>query len=417
MFELCLFDLDDTLVLTSDMSELRLSGKRIETKEYKSKIQKAYRTKGCRKIYKQDDLLLLKERMTSVKLGVFTRSPRAYASTILKEAYPDILWDIIIAYEDVKRTKPFGEGIRRAMDELDIDRLDKVVLVGDGDADIRAAYNGGVPVVLDRSSWAERRSFDNWRAINHMPDAIIDAPDELLDTLQSLPSHSLELERLLAQAAPVERTRFDWIGKFVPDGIGVQTGPHKVFTCGRSFANYESLSERRKWHLLSASIQENKESSEFPTEWIQALKGFIRKKFWNVRRPPALVVTVVPHRPGRTPRLENMLLQLERSVRCDEFFYQPNIFFEPQLLAYRDGVRSQSGDHLNQVERFENVRDHLVVAKPELLEDGKKVLIIDDVCTTGASLIFAGIRLEEAGSGETTRFSIAMNVSDVLPHE
>jgi predicted amidophosphoribosyltransferase len=42
------------------------------------------------------------------------------------------------------------------------------------------------------------------------------------------------------------------------------------------------------------------------------------------------------------------------------------------------------------------------------------VLVIDDVCTTGASLIYAGKFLKDAGSGEVTRLAVSMNIGNVL---
>lgn len=417
MFELCLFDLDDTLLHTTDMDALRLSGKDVSTPAYKQSVRDLFRKKKSRHIYSQDFFTNLKKRFPAMKLGIFTRAPKAYTTVILAEAYPEVDWDIVITYDDVRRTKPYGDGIRAAMEVLDIDHLDRVVLIGDGDNDVRSAYNGGIAIVLDKSSWGDRNSPDNWRAINHMPDAIICNCDELPEVLTSLPSYSLELERLLAGSNETQRPRFDWIGKFIPQEVEGVKSAFKVFTCGRSFSNYESLSERRKWHALSESIQDNKDSQEFPEEWIAAIQSFIKKIYWNVRKGQPLIVTVVPHRPGRTPRLENMLGQLETAVRTNAFFSGARISFEPALLAYREGVRSQSRDFLNRIDRFINVRDHLFVQNPNLVSSGQRVLIIDDVCTTGASLIYAGVRLEEAGASETTRLSIAMNVGDVLPHD
>ncbi|MBZ9960609.1 hypothetical protein LB550_20140 [Mesorhizobium sp. BR1-1-14] len=39
---------------------------------------------------------------------------------------------------------------------------------------------------------------------------------------------------------------------------------------------------------------------------------------------------------------------------------------------------------------------------------------MDDVCTTGSSLIYAGLYLSAAGSGEVTCLAISMNIGDVL---
>lgn len=415
MFDLCLFDLDDTLVRTSDMDSLRRAGKNVQTDEYKEAVSIAYRSQDNRPIYSEALLNNLRSKFPNMKFGIFTRSPASYAERILELAYPRFKWEVGIAFENVAKTKPSGEGIVKAMDKLGYKQLDRVVLVGDGDNDVRAAYNAGIPVIVDKASWQRKFSNDNWHALNHMPDAIIEGPAYLEAALKSLTAYQLDLERALSGSpSPITGRRFDRIGKFIPRELGGGNTAYQIFTCGRSFSNHASLSERRKWHALSNSIQENKESSIFPEEWISSISAFIKKQYRSINTGPSIVVTVVPHRPGRKPRLENMLKQLETSLSMDSTIFREKLEFESELLAYRQGVRSHSKEFLGGNDRFSNVRDHLYVKNPQIVDQGKRVLVIDDVCTTGASLIYAGIRLEEAGSGDVTRLSISMNISDVL---
>ena len=61
-----------------------------------------------------------------------------------------------------------------------------------------------------------------------------------------------------------------------------------------------------------------------------------------------------------------------------------------------------------------NVRDHLIVHEKAVVAKGGHFLIIDDVSTTGSTLIYADKYLKEAGATLVTCFSIAMNVSNVL---
>lgn len=415
MLKLCLFDLDDTLVRTGDLEKIRIAGKNNNTKEYKEKLKSEYGKNGYRVIYSKEILEKIRKENADLKLGVFTRSPRSYALTVLGLAYPDFDWDVVIAYEDVKRTKPYGEGIHAAMDKMGLKYLSQVVLVGDQDSDVRAAYNAGVAVVLDTTSWGASRSYDNWNALNHIPDAEIDSPDELLAVLNNLSKFQPFLEKLLAEGKErTEPRRFDRIGKFIPKQVGGDKTAYPIFTCGRSFANYESLSERKKWHKLTASIHDNKDADAFPEEWVESIYFFIRKTYPLLMFGGSLVVSVVPHRPGRKPRLENLLTQLNTYIAANAFPGSNRISVEPELLAYKEGVRSNSNDHLSANDRFANVRDHLFVKRPEKVAQGQKVLVIDDVCTTGSSLIYAGLYLLQAGSGEVTRLAIAMNVGNVL---
>lgn len=418
MFELCLFDLDDTLLRTSDMDELRRSGKNVDTEDYKRKVITMYYGRENRHLYPESYLLNLRKESPQTKFGIFTRSPTAYAHTLLQLAYPNFPWDVSITFESVKRTKPFGDGVREAMRRLNIETPQKVVLIGDGDNDIRAAYNAGISVILDKSSWGARYSSDNWRALNHMPDAMIELPTSLSTYLGELTTFRPDLERRLVGGRETPGgPRFDRIGKFIPRDVGGDKTAYQVYTCGRSFSNYASLLERRNWHALSQSIQDNKNSSVFPESWVLSIKSFIGKHFHYPEFGPSVVITVIPHRPGRKARLEMMLMQLQDAFFKEPAFAAGKMRFEPTLLAYKDGVRSHSKEYLTASQRFANVRDHLYVQKPNIVEDGKRVLVIDDVCTTGASLIYAGVRLEEAGASDVTRLSIAMNVGDVLRNE
>lgn len=128
----------------------------------------------------------------------------------------------------------------------------------------------------------------------------------------------------------------------------------------------------------------------------------------------SLVVTVVPRRPKRPPRIEKFLDRLKHYRADNPFWGSTSITYEPQLLAFRNGVRSQHKDRLKKSARFENVREHLYVNEARKVDQKKSVLVIDDVCTTGASLICAGECPKKAGSGEATRLAIAVNIGNVL---
>lgn len=417
MFQVCLFDLDQTLVETEDMKELRESGKNNNNADYKKRVINEFNAKGKkdRLIYAEDLILQIRDKFPKMKLGVFTRSPRSYAETILKTAYPSVTWDVIVAYEDVKHTKPYGEGIDEAMWSFDFENISKVILVGDGDVDIRAAYNAGCVVALDKSSWPEKRTTDNWNALGHIPDAIINAPEEIIDVLENYTAYLPELERLLSNTDKRARNaRFDRVNKFIPKDAGGDNTAFPIFSCGRSFAGYKSLEWRKQWHNLTQSIHDQKDADEFPEEWIQSVRTFISSKFETLIFGGELIITVIPHRPSRKPRLEAFLGQLEASHKSKPINKWAKLSFIPDLLAYKDGVRSNSNDKLNSAERFQNIRDHLFVNRTDFTKKRPIILVIDDVSTTGSSLIYAKKYLVDAGAKEVTCLSIAMNISNVL---
>jgi hypothetical protein len=298
------------------------------------------------------------------------------------------------------------------MQQLGVQEPSSVVLVGDNDADVCAAYNAGSYVVLDRTSWTwVKRTYDHWNAVGHVPDAIITSPRQLVDVLRAPDTRLPDLEARLAGGGGVA-PRFDEIGHFKPRELGGTNYPTRITVCGRSFSNHASVAPRRRRHLLSASIEANKSSTQFPNEWVETVIAFVRKRFPFLLFGGRLVITVVPHRPGREARLEHFLTQLSHAAAQSRHLAR-NVSVEPDVLAYRDGVRSQHNDYLNHMDRFTNVRDHLFVNRPDLVAPRVNYLVIDDVTTTGASLIYADEYLRAAGATEVSCLSIAKNVGDL----
>lgn len=414
MFDLCIFDLDDTLVRTSDLKELREACKRNSDPQRLRTLTELLAEDDDRHIYSVELLWQIRAEFPQLKLGVFTRSPRSYALTVLNWAYAGFDWDVVVAYEDVQRTKPSGDGIDRAMATLEVEYLDRVILVGDTDVDVRAGYHCGCVVALDKGAWPYyRKESMHWNALGLVPDAVISTPNGLSDVLRRPQFYLPELERLLAGAEPPQTPRFDKINHFIAEAAGGDRTAYPIYVAGRSFSNYESVQYRRQWHALTTSIGNNKDADVFPDAWITTIRRFIEDQYSALFGVVRVVVCVVPHRPGRKARLENLLRQLEQSV--DE---QPikgfEILCEPELLAYRPGVKSQHNDYLGRDERFMNVRDHLFVQKPDLVSGKMSFLVVDDVTTTGASLIYAGKYLKEAGAQDVNCLSMAKNIGDIL---
>jgi HAD superfamily hydrolase (TIGR01509 family) len=414
MFNICLFDLDDTLVRTDDLKDIRESCKNNANAKNLKAVRDGLARRQDRRVYTLDALTKIRTQYPKLKLGIFTRSPHSYAETVLTSSYPGFEWDIVVAYEDVSPTKPHGDGIDLAMNKFKVQNLDQVVLVGDTDVDVRAAYNCGCVAILDRSAWPAKKRSEHWRALEYVPDALVDTPEELLKALAKPNTFLPELERLLAgEKAVAAGVRFDRINHFVPRAIGGDNKAFPVHVCGRSLTQYESLKHRRKWHNLTQSIVDHKDADRFPESWIDAIRHFIVDQYPAVFVPANVLVTVVPHRPERKHRLGELLKQLQESV-AQKPIKSCNVAVAPDLLAFKDGVKSQHNDHLNRDQRFTNVRDHLVVRTPQFVAGSKSVLVLDDVVTTGASLIYATTYLKAAGAGDVRCLAIAKSVGDVL---
>jgi beta-phosphoglucomutase-like phosphatase (HAD superfamily) len=411
MFELCLFDLDNTLVRTDDLDGLRQGCANNSDSALLQELLTRLRAAPNRAIYSMAILQQIRARFPLLKVGVFTRSPRSYAQTVLGWAFPDFVWDVIIGYEDVNLYKPNGEGIQRAMAATGVALIDKVLMVGESPSDVRAAYNAGCVAVLDKSSWPNPPLQDHWRALDWIPDAVIHTPTRILEVLEDYAKFLPELERLLAGGGAANNDRYCKINHFIPALAGGDNTAYQINACGRSFANYPSLQVRRGWHGLTASIENNKDSHVFPTEWIEAIRTFIKDTYLLQARN--LVVTVVPHRPTRPARLESMLAQLGQTMLARPIV-SLNVRCVPGILAYRPEVRSQHGEHLGQIDRFTNVQQNMYLMNPATVEPNTSYLVIDDVVTTGASLIYAKRLLQAQGSTDVKCLAMAKNISNVL---
>lgn len=414
--ELILFDLDDTLLRTSDLDGFR--GREFLNRQSQAYVQRLTAQFGMlpnRIVYTEAQLLALQQQYEGVRLGVFTRSPRHYAETLLNLAYHNVEWATLVGFEDVTHTKPSGEGVLLAMRVAGVVLPQNVWLVGDGKSDVQAAYDAGCWCVLDQTTWPHARRSDDWKALERMPDAIIRSPDDLQSVLES-PTEFLpvaeRLQMLNGAAAGGVAFRFEKAGYFNPL---VQGGrPAQIHSLGRHFSR--DAQRRVVWHAVTNDIHRMKDLLTVPDYWIQAMRKFIRSVV--VGRYPmialgvgALVITVVPAKPGRVQRLEAMLAQLAASHE-ELAITGGNIEFLPGVLEYLPGALSHHGNGgLNREQRFVNVRDH-VRALPDSGFSGKHVVVIDDVVTSGASLIYAELCLRAAGASGVTLLALTKNVGN-----
>ena len=411
MLELCLFDLDNTLVKTDDLKEVREASKNNCDPDHLAHLNAAIRLYPQRRIYEHLFLQELRARFPQLKLGVFTRAPRSYAKEVLEWAYPNFDWDVIVAYEDVSPTKPYGNGVHKAMEALGVEYLNKVALIGDSDSDVKAAYNAGCLAAVDKRSWPSHMLPEHWKARDLIPDGIIESPQDVLDFIQDHLPFLPNLERLLEGGAPQRGRRYEKVGYWAV----ADTRRYAISVAGRCISNHRSVQFLREGHALSESIERNKESTTFPQAWLETIRNFIQITFCTIFRQTEVVVTVVPHRPSRQPRLELLLNQLAEYLAINPI-NRVTVTCVPNLLTYTAGVKSNHNEFLTREQRFENVRNHLVLNRPELANAQKAYLVIDDVVTTGASLIYSQKRLEEAGAFNVHLLGLGKNVGDLYTY-
>lgn len=410
-FDLLLFDLDDTLIRSADLEPFRgVENTGRVPASYVNDLRTQARSRGDRIIYSGEFLAGLRRSHPQLRFAVFTCSPRVYASTLLDLFYPDFPWDAVVAYEDVARTKPHPDGVISAMRATGIEQPWKVVLVGDGVNDVTSAYRAGCWAFLDTTTWPAHRSQTHWRTLKMMPDAVFRRPNGLARALEH-PQQGMPLfERLIHGDRRVESPegRIERINHFPPCDAP-ENGIHlPIDVMGRLFSDYGDLDARRSWSAGTHSVLEHKDANEFPEAWVRAVRMYLERQPEVVSNQPA-ILTVIPAKPGRTPRLERLLTQIQRSHREIPIRGATRLAFQG-VLQYRDGAQSHHGNHLGKSERFNNVRENLFV-HPESNVRGKHVFVIDDVATTGASLYFADWYLSEAGAASVRCMALTKAIS------
>nr|WP_301334445.1 HAD hydrolase-like protein [Solimonas sp. SE-A11] len=350
------------------------------------------------------------------RIGVFTTSPRCYAETLLGHYYPDVNWDVIVAFEDVQHTKPFADGINRARAELGIQDFRRVVVIGDSWKDIYSAYRAGCWAVLFRACWPPSRADwdgQRYKAVNQLPDAIADSPEELNTVLEWPHRHLPLLEKYSAfggDPPPGSPSRTQPINHFNNHNEDRSFVP--VLTLGRLFSDYQELAPRRNWHQLTAEIHAHKDADDFPPAWVAAVREAMKEilpgrlLFGRTRA----VIAVIPAKPGRTPRMEIFLGQLQAYLNANPWSDRIDLTYAPQLLVYGNGALSHHGAHLGSKERFDNVRDNLQVATPDIALR-RHVVVIDDVVTSGATMFYANEYLRQAGASDVSCLALAQAVS------
>ena len=205
--------------------------------------------------------------------------------------------------------------------------------------------------------------------------------------------------------------RIDRIAHFPP---GVRQRPVWVHVLGRLFSEYEALKPRYARHSLTAQILGHKQAVTFPGEWMYSI-AFCANKLARraaLRDGENVVLTCIPRKPGGVPRMESLLGQLGRSDELRTLRPKPATFeIRPDVLSYREGVVTAHQMHLDREQRFANVEQHLYVARPDDVR-GKVVVVLDDVVTTGASLIVAHRKLLAAGASRVECAALAKAITE-----
>ena len=409
-FALVLFDLDNTLVASNLLESFRGAENLGDPRSgYKDELINAIRNnQEIKPLFSEN--ILSKIQANGLGIGIFTRSPRNYARVVVQTLYPAIAWqpEMIVAYEDVPRRKPDPMGIHKAMAYCGIKDPRTVIVVGDDSKDIKSAYNAGSIAVLCCWAWPEwpgkKREQTHWEALEFMPDAVLPTPDDLLKFIEDPDPYLPPIERIGIDGL----SQYDRSGHLMKKYWPPKTPPWDrlsavdVLSLGRYFG--EKSGTRASGHAFNHRLIQFKDHPEVPAEWIPQLGKAVEYCIRGTRTPA--IITVIPHKAGRLPRLEHLLAPLKEYL----FGLKINVEIEAELFSFLPGAQSAAHDHLSKEERFKNLAEHLE-SNDEILVKNRHIVVIDDVVTSGASFIIAQYLLMNSGASRVSNISLGRTIS------
>lgn len=410
-FDLILFDLDETLLKSAGLDRYR-GASNVNNNSYIYLNDLAKASSQLCYVIPEHYLIKVRSEFPELKIGVFTRSPKIYAKTVLGCCYPNIVWDCVVAYEDVAKTKPDPEGIYLAAKLTGVKDLSRIAMIGDEPSDIIAAYQAGVFSILLTTSWGNWNYKDNpirnscYEAMNLHPDAKIRKLSELRLLITNPNSFLLSLERTGSDVG-ISKPRLDLHNHF--DNLAEKDGSKNwvaVVVFGRYFSknNNSRFDFHRKSdsHQVTRDILSAKDGADYPEAWVTCCSNYI--SWYANHHKNSLIVCPIPARGGRLLRLERLMNRV-----AERMANQKGVIFDNGLLRFKEGV--QSNKELNDKnQRFKNIRNHLEVAKPfDVIE--KNIIVIDDVTTTGATLYYADHYLMAAGAKQVQCIALTQSIS------
>ena len=416
-----LFDLDGTLIDTSILESFRsLNHHLYGTPNYITAIENylsRYNSANDRErmVYFNEWCMGELKRIVQY-IGVITQSPKDYAETVLKWAYPRFPFDILIAHEDISEQKPKPNSIYAAVNDFfsksNVPNEEKdpneVLYIGNENSDIETAYNAGIMSAIKLKDQQNRSELH----LKLIPEFEIHNFSELKKVLLS-PNELL----------PIMECGTDNISDLIfsaPFRYEIKSDENKehyeIMVSGRYFPKETTFKIKRKYHKLSHDILDNKNSLEYSDKWFETLRILLKNETESslVEENYNIVLTCIPKRKDQQDRLELLLYALSQYLSEHPVNTDCQIHICPDLLAYTENAVSNHKEAKTKQRRFQNVEDNLFVKRPELLKNIKKVIVIDDVVTTGASLIGASKKINRVVANlAVVRFAFAQTFSEL----
>lgn len=406
---LCLFDLDGILLDTDDLAEWRSSSclERADensgftvSENDREKLLAKFDRNPERHVYTLQNLVSIRRHCPGTRLGIVSRSPRDYTRVLLKYAYPDFRWDQIIVQEDLDTPTDLASGVALAMQRSGIVTPAQVAYIGNTVAHLNSAFDIGCWAALERSAFPAFLRNDHYRTLELGWDGVLKNHFDVIRFINLPWGYLPELDNVSAFGVESERPRRLKVHYLDPDQVSTATHL-PVVALGRYFAS--SLKNRGVWHSLTNEMLEFKRTAVFPRTWMAVLRTAV-SGIASLRKS-RLVITVMPVKPGKPPRLELLLAALAADLGPDQ-----GCEYFTDVLAFAQGATSSHFEKSGKAQRLQFARQHLGVARPELVR-GRDVVVIDDIVTSGASLVTARTRLVEAGAATVTCVALAKAIT------
>ncbi|WP_446440777.1 HAD hydrolase-like protein [Pseudoalteromonas sp. 1181_04] len=400
-----IFDLDNTLLGTDKLEFARVHADRNEL------IKLLPQTR----LYRTTVPLLKGISEHRVPMAIVTNSPGWYTDIILNHFNISHFFKVVVTYNDVGPAgiKPHATGINKACEALGVSEVkDRVFYIGDLQSDVDASYAAGVVPLAP--SWANTH-------IHQMPACVV-STKELIEQLPS-PENLI----FLAEAASHNEDLSAIKGKkfyFAPldmNGDVIMPGRDRleVITFGRYFTNKSEItSSLRARHKLSKDIsqkdsQENQFNYSVPNYWVDIFEFILMRigEFVYKGHQDFDVITVIPSKQGKPPRLEQLLQKVYERASLNQYLFLPGLFY------FTDDAKSLKTVGGADNRDFEITRSLWIDKKLSELIEGKKVIVIDDVMTTGATLNRARKLLEEKGIERFLAVTLAKTVNPIGPQK
>jgi predicted phosphoribosyltransferase len=150
---------------------------------------------------------------------------------------------------------------------------------------------------------------------------------------------------------------------------------------------------------------EFKRSGTFPGTWLMVLRRALQGI--AAARGGPLLVTVVPAKSGRPRNMEQLLASLTADAGAGH-----DCAYIDDVFAFVDGATSSHFDKTSKLERYQKLKASLALKDAAAVVD-RHVVVVDDIVTSGATLVSAKSLLHNAGAKTVTCLALARAITSL----